>query len=200
MSYIDSDKAFFTIAGRTLYADSSKTGGFTNTDAGLTLAKDAPVIVYQASKKVDSNGTAIKNDFVYDNYANLETALKALKGEGKDFVGYVSAVLNTKGTAQYIVISDTAGVDTVIDDGTTVTPSGYTATVAVATRTVTLKYPAAGPMDWDKAKTAVYNALYEAGYEVVTFDLTNGVLSVTSATNIKTGTTGIAFTVTGVGV
>ena len=200
MSYIDSDKAFFTIAGRTLYADSSKTGGFTNTDAGLTLAKDAPVIVYQASKKVDSNGTAIKNDFVYDNYANLETALKALKGEGKDFVGYVSAVLNTKGTAQYIVISDTAGVDTVIDDGTTVTPSGYTATVAVATRTVTLKYPAAGPMDWDKAKTAVYNALYEAGYEVVTFDLTNGVLSVTSATNIKTGTTGIAFTVTGVPV
>ena len=119
MSYIDSDKAFFTIAGRTLYADSSKTGGFTNTDAGLTLAKDAPVIVYQASKKVDSNGTAIKNDFVYDNYANLETALKALKGEGKDFVGYVSAVLNTKGTAQYIVISDTAGVDTVIDNGDT---------------------------------------------------------------------------------
>lgn len=56
-------------------------------------------------------------------------------------------------------------------------------------------------MDWDKAKTAVYNALYEAGYEVVTFELTqSGVLSVTSATNIKTGTTGIAFTVTGVGV
>ena len=128
MSYIDSDEAFFTIAGRTLYADSNKTGGFSKTDAGLTLAKDAPVIVYQVSKKVDSNGTAIpnKNDFVYDSYANLETALKALKGEGKDFVGYVSAVLDTKGTAQYIVISDTAGVDTVIDNGSTPTNGDLT--------------------------------------------------------------------------
>ena len=192
VEYRDGGLANFVISGRTLYGH--------DTDAGLTLAKDAPVIVYQTSKKVDSNGTAIKNDYVYDSYTNLETALKALAGEGKSFKGWVAAVLDTKGTAQYIVISDTAGVDTVIDDGTTVTPSGYTATVAVATRTVTLKYPAAGPMDWDKAKTAVYNALYEAGYEVVTFDLTSGVLSVTSATNIKTGTTGIAFTVTGVPV
>ena len=72
----------------------------------------------------------------------------------------------------------------------------------MATRTVTLTYPNSetGSADfWDKAKTAVYNALWESGYEVVSFDLTGGKLSVTSATNMETGTTGIPFSVTGVG-
>ena len=188
----EGEGAKLRVTGRTLYL-----GGMD--DYGLTLVTGAPIVVVQEEVYTKANGEE-GTKFTFTEYATVAQALNAL-ADSEDFEGWVSAVLNDKGTAEYVVINSADAIGIKTDDQNNKNPAGYSATVAVATRTVTLKYPAAGPMDWDKAKTAVYNALYEAGYEVVTFNLTEeGVLSVTSATNIKTGTTGIAFAVTGVGV
>ena len=154
------------VTGRTLYL-----GG--RDDYGLTLVTGAPVVVVQEEAYTKANGER-GTKFTFTEYATVAQALNAL-ADSENFEGWVSAVLNDKGTAEYVVINSADAIGIKTDDQNNKNPAGYSATVAVATRTVTLKYPAAGPMDWDKAKTAVYNALYEAGYEVVTFDLTNGV-------------------------
>ena len=203
MSYIDSEKAFFTIAGRTLYADSNSVAGFNQTDAGLTLAKDAPVIVAQPKQKVNANGQAIGNpSFVYESYNNLETALKALAGEGKDFVGYVSAVLDKKGTAQYIVLSDTAAVTYTVDDGTTpVAPTKVTAVSAAYDKTakkltVTLDGAAAADKNTVVLSQLVNGVNFKVGEYTVTGTTADIAVTLSDGSyGVTCGNMGATFTV-----
>ena len=144
VEYRDGGLADFVVTGKTLYGHA--------TDAGLTLAKDAPVIVAQPKQKVNASGQAIGDpSFVYESYNNLETALKALAGEGENFKGWVCAVLDKKGTAQYIVLNDTAAVTYTVDDGTTpVAPTKVTAVSAAydkATKKLTVTLDGAAAAD-----------------------------------------------------
>ena len=103
MQYTGSYK--LTVAGRTLYSDVN--------DAGLTLETGAPVIVVQ--NEVSNTGIT---RLTYTAYTTISQALDSLKDKN-DFEGWVSAVLNNKGTAEYIVINskDAIGFDS--DDGST---------------------------------------------------------------------------------
>ena len=96
--------ANFVVAGRTLYGHDS--------DAGLTLESGAPVIVVQNEK----SNTGITR-LTYTAYTTISQALDALNNS-KDFEGWVSAVLNDKGTAEYIVINSKDAVGFTSDDGT----------------------------------------------------------------------------------
>ena len=96
--------AKFVVAGRTLYGHDS--------DAGLTLESGAPVIVVQNEK----SNTGITR-LTYTAYTTISQALDALNNS-KDFEGWVSAVLNDKGTAEYIVINSKDAVGFTSDDGT----------------------------------------------------------------------------------
>ena len=96
------------VTGRTLYL-----GGLD--DYGLTLATGAPVIVAQDEVYTDGD-----KNFTYAEYTTFAQALSALNDSDK-FEGWVSAVLNGKGTAEYVVINsaDAIGVTTEKDPGTT---------------------------------------------------------------------------------
>ena len=96
------------VTGRTLYL-----GGLD--DYGLTLATGAPVIVAQDEVYTDGD-----KNFTYAEYTTFAQALSALNDSDK-FEGWVSAVLNGKGTAEYVVINsaDAIGVTTEQDPGTT---------------------------------------------------------------------------------
>ena len=96
------------VTGRTLYL-----GGLD--DYGLTLATGAPVIVAQDEVYTDGD-----KSFTYAEYTTFAQALSALNDSDK-FEGWVSAVLNDKGTAEYVVINsaDAIGVTTEKDPGNT---------------------------------------------------------------------------------
>ena len=96
------------VTGRTLYL-----GGLD--DYGLTLATGAPVIVAQDEVYTDGD-----KNFTYAEYTTFAQALSALNDSDK-FEGWVSAVLNGKGTAEYVVINsaDAIGVTTEKDPGNT---------------------------------------------------------------------------------
>ena len=96
--------ANFVVAGRTLYGHDS--------DAGLTLESGAPVIVVQNEK----SNTGITR-LTYTAYTTISQALDSLNDKTA-FEGWVSAVLNDKGTAEYIVINSKDAVGFTSDDGT----------------------------------------------------------------------------------
>ncbi len=106
MQFVGAPKTYnLTVAGRTLYAHTN--------DAGLTLETGAPVIVVQ--EEVSNTGIT---RLTYTAYTTISQALDSLNDK-TDFEGWISAVLNDKGTAEYIVINskDAIGFDS--DDGST---------------------------------------------------------------------------------
>ena len=90
--------------GRTLYTRDE--------DAGLRLAKDAPVIVIQIEKDTKGN-----EEIVYDSYSSLLSARQELISDTA-YVGWISAVIADKG-AEYIVLKEKGTKDIATDDGST---------------------------------------------------------------------------------
>ena len=90
--------------GRTLYTRDE--------DAGLRLAKDAPVIVIQIEKDTKGN-----EEIVYNSYSNLLSARQELISDTA-YVGWISAVIGDKG-AEYIVLKEKGTKDIATDDGST---------------------------------------------------------------------------------
>ena len=154
--------------GRTLYVNNKA-----DKDVGLTIAKDAPVVV------IENYTTGLK----IEEYSTIAQALDAL-GNSATFKGHIVAALNTNGTAKYLVLKSTTTVSETIDDGSSNT-SGFSAKVDVAARTVTITLPKdtktaanvafnvasndLGDLSADNqkaAKTVIYYALDSLGYEV----------------------------------
>ena len=187
--------ADFVVTGKTLYGHA--------TDAGLTLAKDAPVIVAQPKQKVNASGQEIGSaSFVYESYNNLETALKALAGEGENFKGWVCAVLDKKGTAQYIVLNDTAAVTYTVDDGTTpVAPTKVTAVSATYDKantklTVTLTGAAAADKNTVVLSQLVNGVNFKVGEYTVTGTTADIAVTLSDGSyGVTCGNMGATFTV-----
>ncbi len=106
-------KGSFTEIGRSLYNDGTINGS--GTDAGLPLNTGAPVIVVR-----QNNYSSGSTELVYDDYSTIEQALNALDTHKTSFEGWVSAVLDDKGAAKFIVINDKTPYVITDDDG----PSG----------------------------------------------------------------------------
>ena len=87
----------FHASGRTLYSED-----FAD-DQGLRVVKDAPVVVLQPTK--DSKGNI---DYDYETFTgskSVENAIKSLANRGANFQGWIAAVLNSNGDAEYLVLS-----------------------------------------------------------------------------------------------
>ena len=106
-----------TVSGRTLYIG-------TQDDYGLTLVTGAPIVVAQNEKYTKADGTNATR-FTYSEYATIAQALNALANKA-EFKGYISAALNDKGTAEFIVINSGNPLDITTDDGTTPTNGDLT--------------------------------------------------------------------------
>ena len=96
-------------AGNTLWIDVKGA-----TDNGLAINAGAPIIVVQ--DVVNEKGVVVETEV--EVYTNFNAAFKALAQENT-FKGQIGAVLNEKGTAEYVVLNSAIkdGVET--DDGTT---------------------------------------------------------------------------------
>ena len=178
--------------GRTLiYPDRS------DDDRGLTIVSDAPIIVIQYEADEDDPTDEDKWVLTVEEYSTIAQALDALADSDK-FQGSVAAVLNSVGTAEYLVFNSVDPIGVELDDGSVVV-DGYETTVNVARRTVTVEYPA-GEFDWDDIEAAVYNALIDEGFEVTEYVYDDvdapSTLSVI-ARNLDTGTENIRFNVIG---
>ena len=148
--------------GRTLYVNNKA-----DSDVGLTIAKDAPVVV------IENYTTGLK----IEEYDTIKQALDALDNSAS-FKGHIAAALNTNGTAKYLVLKSIANVEVDVDDGSSKT-NGFSAKVDVAARTVTITLPKDTAFDvkddglfdlnaddQKAAKTVIYYALDALGYEV----------------------------------
>lgn len=171
-------------AGNTLWIEVNTNDG----DNGLTINAGAPIIVVQ---DVVDEDTKVVLETKVEIYSNFNAAFKALANNA-NFKGQISAVLNEKGTAEYVVLNSATPYGVEVDDGTPATPAGYSATVNVALRTVTVE----GPDAWtpDAVIATAVNALADAGYEVTNMNTTVSPW-VFTAKNVNSGTDGINFTV-----
>ena len=140
-----------------------KTMWVTKNDNGLTIAEGAPIIVvqdvYDGSKYLETE---------VEVYTNFTAAFQALAKEST-FKGQIGAVLNSKGTAEYVVLNSSI-VDNVDTDDNTQPSGNYKATVDRYNLRVDVTYT--GTYDESKALIAVVNALEEAGYELQSWDKT----------------------------
>ena len=152
--------------GRTLYV-SNKTAK----DVGLTIDAGATIVLIQREDTVDGA-------ILVEEYTTFAQAIDALEDsipgtDVVDFKGEISAVLNDKGTAEYVVLKSVTPEDVVTDDNTTpvadgielagmesgaanpavfvnsldgidLSAGGYTATVTVKTASGALVYNGAG--------------------------------------------------------
>ena len=103
------------------------------TDNGLAINAGAPIIVVQDVYSADGK-TYLETEV--EVYTNFNAAFKALAQENT-FKGQIGAVLNDKGTAEYVVLNSAIkdGVET--DDGSN--PSSKNVTINVGTKTGTGK-------------------------------------------------------------
>lgn len=105
-------KGSFKEIGRSLYNDNAvynKTGSY---DAGLPLATGAPVIVVR-EEQYTGGGSEAK----YEDYTTIEQALNAMDTHKTNFEGWVSAVLDDRGAAKFIVINDKNAYSVTNDNG-----------------------------------------------------------------------------------
>ena len=103
--------------GRTLYV-SNKTAK----DVGLTIDAGATIVLIQREDTVDGA-------ILVEEYTTFAQAIDALEDsipgtKVVDFKGEISAVLNDKGTAEYVVLKSVTPEDVVTDDNTTPVADG----------------------------------------------------------------------------
>ena len=108
-----------------------KTMWVTKNDNSLTIAEGAPIIVvqdvYDGSKYLETE---------VEVYTNFNAAFKALAQESI-FKGQIGAVLNSKGTAEYVVLNSSIVDNVDTDDDSN--PSSKNVTINVGTKTGTGK-------------------------------------------------------------
>ena len=102
------------------------------TDNGLAINAGAPIIVVQ--DVVNEKGDVVETEV--EVYTNFNAAFKALAKEDM-FKGQIGAVLNEKGTAEYVVLNSAIKDGVEIDDGSN--PSSKNVTINVGTKTGTGK-------------------------------------------------------------
>ena len=162
--------ASFMVIGRTLYAHDN--------DAGLTLAEGAPVIVVQTETYTGGQPAKV----VYEEYSSIDQALEALNNKS-DFEGWVSAVLNEKGTAEYIVLNSLDPVSVTTDGGDSKDPTTSVTAVTASYSAGSITVNLTGAASTDK--------------NTVTVSLVNGGALVPITSAEITGATGtIAATLT----
>ena len=110
-----SDAADLRATGRTLFVSNK-----TPYDVGLTIASDAIIVVVQREETTGG-------DILVEDYTTFTQAVDALEDadntkSGVQFKGEISAVLNDRGTAEFVVLKSTTPVDVDTDDGST--PNG----------------------------------------------------------------------------
>ena len=102
-----------------------KTLWITGKDYGLTIAEGAPIIVVQDVVDKDDNSKVLETEV--EVYTNFNAALKALAHEN-EFQGQIGAVLNEKGTAEYVVLNSNRPDGAETDDGSSANSSYYMTT------------------------------------------------------------------------
>ena len=84
-------------------------------DLGLTILNGAPIIVVQDEQDTDNT-----LHFTAERYTSVSAALNSLaEGAVDNFHGWISAVLNSNGTAAYLVINSFTPVGVETDNGIT---------------------------------------------------------------------------------
>ena len=91
---------------------------------------DAPIIVIQYEADEDDPTDEDKWVLTVEEYSTIAQALDALADSDK-FQGSVAAVLNSVGTAEYLVFNSVDPIGVELDDGSVVV-DGYETTVNVA--------------------------------------------------------------------
>ena len=87
-------------------------------DVGLTIASDAIIVVVQREETTGG-------DILVEDYTTFTQAVDALEDadnnpdNGVQFKGEISAVLNDRGTAEFVVLKSTTPVDVEDDDHST---------------------------------------------------------------------------------
>ena len=160
-----------TVVGRTLYTSNAK-------DQGLTLEEGAPVIVVQTETYTGGEPAKV----VYEEYSSIDQALEALNNKNA-FKGWISAVLNEKGTAKYIVLNSADAVSITTDGGDSKDPTTSVTAVTASYSAGSITVNLTGAASTDK--------------NTVTVSLVNGGALVPITSAEITGTTGtIAATLT----
>ena len=120
----DYDLYLMTLKGTYTLSTNGKTLWINDEDNGLTIAEGAPIIVIQ--EVWNSTDTKYLETEV-EEYSNFNAAFRALANE-EVFNGQIAAVLNDRGTAEYVVMNSSAhdGVET--DDGSSPTRGDFTIT------------------------------------------------------------------------
>ena len=176
------------------------------TDNGLAINAGAPIIVVQDVYSADGK-TYLETEV--EVYTNFNAAFKALAKEDM-FKGQIGAVLNEKGTAEYVVLNSAIkdGVET--DDGSSAN-SSYYMTTGVGAKTVGNKtevlFNLYKKSDDSKVKTGSAN--YEYTVEILSGGKWTETLTGSGKTNFadgnfafnvpvngKTNTTDIRITIT----
>ena len=108
--------------GKTLYVTNKS-----DKDVGLTIAEGATIVVVQRERTATG-------DISVEEYSTFGQAINSLE-DSNNFTGEISAVLNDKGTAEYVVLKSTTPVTITIDDGTPGSNSGTVKSMTVTTYT-----------------------------------------------------------------
>ena len=119
----DFDLYLVSLSGSHKLSTNGRTLWITEKDNGLTIASDATIIVVQ--EVVDEDGDRL--DVEIEEYTNFNAAFNAL-ANGNDFKGQIAAVLNDRGTAEYVVMNSGVSDGAETDDGSGVRSDYYMTT------------------------------------------------------------------------
>ena len=125
--------------GKTELSATGNTLWITGDDYGLTIANGAPIYVIQNVKANSWHGSVVETEVVKcDSFNEAFDTLAA----GAAFKGQIAAVLNDKGTAEYVVLNSAIPAYAETDNGER---DAYTVEVNYGANTIAVEYnPASG--------------------------------------------------------
>ena len=163
--------------GRTLYVNNKA-----DKDVGLTIAKDAPVVV------IENYTTGLK----IEEYSTIAQALDAL-GNSAAFKGHIAAALNTNGTAKYLVLKSADTVSETIDDGTSSSTLAKLVSFDGDLRTMKIKQNGGSN---DDVATVIKVTLAKNGWTWTEVSVSAGSWTVKAVEKSSSNTTVYDFTIT----
>ena len=163
--------------GRTLYVNNKA-----DKDVGLTIAKDAPVVV------IENYTTGLK----IEEYSTIAQALDAL-GNSAAFKGHIAAALNTNGTAKYLVLKSADTVSETIDDGTSSSTLAKLVSFDGDLRTMKIKQNGGSN---DDVATVIKVTLAKNGWTWTEVSVSSGSWTVKAGEKSSSNTTVYDFTIT----
>ena len=149
------------IPNTTTLSTNGKTLWLTGKDYGLTIAEGASIIVVQEVWNKDDTKYL---ETEVETYTNFNAALKALAQESV-FKGQISAVLNDKGTAEYVVLNSAIHDGVEVDNGNN-TNGAYYMTTGVGAKTNTASTEVLFNLYKQADKTKVQSGTVDYEYKV----------------------------------